>query len=165
MRGRIMDNEDIAKMLYSSCEELISVIQDLQEENTILTDAIINANLGKTAQKYRVAEKNLSEAKNIRNEYEERLNKVIALFTDIKQKQENIDAFIDSESEKKTSDIKNEMKKYKILCDKNLEENKKKIRKQLKIQTDIYKKKFIHLTIITLICVIITIVMLVGNFI
>lgn len=120
-----MNKDETINKLTEACLELMQLINDcndtiveLDEENTFLTETIINSKMSKITTERRqiqaklnkteAASKNaISEANAIKSEYEQKLDKIAILIKDVKAKQDNIDTYINSQSDTKIQEHKN----------------------------------------------------------
>ena len=100
-----MDKDEAIQKLSELCQELMDIISSLKDENSFLTDTIVNANLGKITEERRTLQLQMSrmeedarkiskEANAAKIEYEQKIRKVNSLLKDIKFKQDNINTCI-----------------------------------------------------------------------
>ncbi len=128
-----LSTEQLIEEMTNALKDAIEVQQrysemldKLTEENQFLTETITQNNLGRLSTERRKlieenreikvsSDKALRDAKRIRSEYEYKLDKIADITKDILSKQEDINKYIDQESEKKIQEIKQNLKnKYNV---------------------------------------------------
>ena len=151
-------NEQINEMVQALEEAMVvqqkyaDALAELKEENQFLADTITNNKLGKISTERRQllarvtnAESDsktaISEADAIKSEYEQKLDKITILIKDVKSKQADIDAYIDSEAENKVADAKADYIKHKKANDKALVKHKAENDALLQEQLNKYKQQ------------------------
>ena len=101
-------------------EEYLAALEKLESENDFLAETITHNNLGKIVVERKKllaenraiksnAESSLKEARCIRSEYEQKLDKITSLIKDVALKQSDIDSYIDSESDVKIQEQKDKL--------------------------------------------------------
>ena len=167
-----MTHDEAIASLLETCENLKEAIEQLLEENAFLADTIEKNNLGQikserrsliseNEQCKRDADIAIREANRIKSEYESKISEVNDTLADVREKQSDIDSYIDTEAEKKIENIKLE---YKKANDEALKKHKAENDKQLQEKETIYKEKNKKYFIITLVSVILAITGIVINF-
>lgn len=127
-------------------------LEKLKQENQFLADTITNNKLGKISTERREllakvskAESDsktaIAEASSVKSEYGQKLDKITILIKDVKSKQDNIDAYIDSAAESKVADAKADYIKHKKNNDKMLAKHKAENDVLLQKQLNKYKKQ------------------------
>ena len=155
-------DDDIQKLLEEMAEALqesheiqekySQKMNELIEENKFLSETITKSKLGLIATERREllsnitrnkieSEKTMEEAVNIRNEYENKLEKITTLIMEVKNKNQDIESYINSEAEKKIAKTKSSLKnKYKKKEDDLMDKYSKlklQITEKLKIRNNI----------------------------
>ena len=167
-----MTHDEAIASLLETCENLKEAIEQLLEENAFLADTIEKNNLGQikserrsllseNEQCKRDADIAIREANRIKSEYESKISEVNDTLADVREKQSDIDSYIDTEAEKKIENIKLE---YKKANDEALKKHKAENDKQLQEKETIYREKNKKYFIITLVSVILAITGIVINF-
>ena len=148
--------EQTIKQLTDALNECIEIQDQLSEaltecenENTFLTETIVNNNLGLIVTERREllsknrdikydADKAINEANAIKNEYSQRLDKIAKMIKDVSNKQSSIDKCIDSEADKKISNLKQANSEM-------LKKERQKLQKEYqKLEADIRQKLKFH---------------------
>ena len=167
-----MTHDEAIASLLETCENLKEAIEQLLEENAFLADTIEKNNLGQikserrsllseNEQCKRDADIAIREANRIKSEYESKISEVNDTLADVREKQSDIDSYIDTEAEKKIENIKLE---YKKANDEALKKHKAENDKQLQEKETIYREKNKKYFIITLVSVILAITGIIINF-
>ncbi len=144
-------------------------IDELSDENSFLTDTITANNLGKITTERRdmqmnmfriqtESEKAVSDAREIVKKYNSKLNEINRTAADVKDKQKNLNAYIDEEAKKK-------VKKTKSECKNQLNQQIKENNKILQDQINNYRQKSQIMLYITIGSVIFGIICLIINFV
>ena len=147
-----MTHDEAIKSLLETCENFSNAIDKLQEENSFLTETIEKNNLNKIVSerrsllasiKQREMEANsLKRAANaIKSEYSDKLYELNERLSDLKSKQDDMDAYINASAEAKVSDERKEYQMHKSANDKALQKHKTECDKRLQEQISIYKEK------------------------
>ena len=153
-----MSAEEDVIQLAEACQTLIDMvnqcndtIDELKQENTFLTDTIIQSKLCQiTVERRELKDRMkkikedsdcvLEEANAIRSGYETKLGRVSAILKDVKTKSDDLDAYIEAETERKIEDIREDYEHKKRQNDKQLAKYKSDCDKQLQEEKDRYKK-------------------------
>ena len=171
-----MTHDEAIASLLKTCENLKEAIEQLQEENAFLTDTIEKNNLGqiKSERRFLLSENEqckrnadmaMKKANQLKSEYESKISEVNDRLSDVKEKQANIDSYIDIEAEKKITNIKLEYEEYKKSNDKSLKKHIAENDKQLQETKSFYKEKNKKYFIISFISVLFAIIGIVINFV
>jgi thiol:disulfide interchange protein len=129
-----MTHDEAIESLINSCNEYDQVIEQLQEENAFLADTIEKYNLDEIQSERRslLAEVKKSKtdsdaaiknANAVKEEYLSKINELNSRLEDVKLKQQDINAYIEIESNKKIESIKADYQKHKAENDKKLEKH------------------------------------------
>lgn len=121
----MMTYDEAIEKLLSSCANYESTIKLLKEQNAFLVDTIEKHNLGKINKERKSLYENMNQAKKeaalalknadlIKSQYLEKLKEVEALNKVLKDKQNNLNMYIDSQVSVKTKEIQDELSDYKI---------------------------------------------------
>lgn len=171
-----MTHDEAIASLLETCENLKEAIEQLQEENAFLTDTIEKNNLGQikserrsllseNEQCKRNANIAIKRANQIKSEYESKISEVNDRLSDAKEKQADIDSYIDIEAEKKIENIKYKYEEYKKSNDKALKKHIAESNKQLQETKTLYKEKNKKYFIVTLVSILFAIAGILTNFI
>lgn len=160
-RGQKMDHEeiDVQNLLNDMTEALqeaheiqkkyAAKLDELEKENLFLSETITQNKLGLIATERREllaenakiksdADRSISQANAIKDEYEQKLDKMSAMVKNIHNKQSNIDNYIDSEAKNKIFDLKQANSDI-------LKKEREKLQKEYqKLETNIKQKLKIH---------------------
>ena len=145
---------DTLKEANETIDNYKQTIDELIDENSFLTDTITVNNLGKVTTERRdmqsnmfriqaKSEKAVSEAREIIKEYNSKLEEINKTIVDVKNKQKSLNTYIDEEAKKK-------VKKIKLECKNQLNQQIKENDKILQVQINNYKQKkriMLHITI------------------
>lgn len=152
-------NEHIIDKLRSALQtsenlnlEYKKTIQELTDENNFLSETITINRLGKITAERRELKKRMqeiendcsikvSEAEQVKKQYNEASKEAEIRLRDIKEKQSNIDCYIDKESDKKIEIIKDEYRRHEESNDKKLSKHIAKNDKELQKQKEYYRAK------------------------
>ena len=121
----MMTYDEAIEKLLNSCANYESTIKLLKEQNAFLVDTIEKHNLGKINKERKSLYENMNQAKKeaalalknadlTKSQYLEKLKEVKSLNNVLKDKQNNLDMYIDSQVSVKTKEIQNELSDYKI---------------------------------------------------
>lgn len=121
----MMTYDEAIEKLLSSCANYESTINLLKEQNAFLVDTIEKHNLGKINKERKTLYENTSQAKKeaalalknadlIKSQYLEKLKEIESFNKVLKDKQNNLDMYIDSQVSVKTKEIQDELSNYKI---------------------------------------------------
>ena len=120
----IMELLEILDDAINIQEEYAKAIEALEQENQFLTETIANNKLNKAASERRKlqsqmkeiqssSEETLKKAQDIKDEYEQKLEKIATIMRDVEIKQHNVDTYIKTEASALTDGFKTEYEKYK----------------------------------------------------
>ena len=121
----MMTYKEAIERLLKSCADYESLVKQLKDQNAFLTETIEKQNLGKINKERKSLYENMNQAKKkaalalknadlTKSQYLEKLKKVESLNKILKDKQNNLDMYIDSQVNIKTKEIQDELSDYKI---------------------------------------------------
>ena len=126
-----MTYDEAIKKLLKSCSEYEETIKLLEKENAFLADTIEKYNLGKINRERKSLYKSmeqvkkdaaliLKEANSIKSQYLGKLKETEFINRDLKDKQNNLDMYIDSQSDVKLKEIKEKFSNYKVFANEKI---------------------------------------------
>ena len=126
-----MTYDEAIKKLLKSCSEYEETIKLLEKENAFLADTIEKHNLGKISRERKSLYKSmeqvkkdaaliLKEANSIKSQYLGKLKEIEFINRDLKDKQNNLDMYIDSQSDVKLKEIKEKFSNYKVFANEKI---------------------------------------------
>lgn len=126
-----MTYDEAIKKLLKSCSEYEETIKLLEKENAFLADTIEKYNLGKISRERKSLYKSmeqvkkdaaliLKEANSIKSQYLGKLKETEFINRDLKDKQNNLDMYIDSQSDVKLKEIKEKFSNYKVFANEKI---------------------------------------------
>ena len=126
-----MTYDEAIKKLLKSCSEYEETIKLLEKENAFLADTIEKYNLGKISRERKSLYKSmeqvkknaaltLKEANSIKSQYLGKLKETEFINRDLKDKQNNLDMYIDSQSDVKLKEIKEKFSDYKVFANEKI---------------------------------------------
>ncbi len=144
-------------------------IDELSGENSFLTDTITTNNLGKIRTERRTMQMNMSrmqtenekavsDARKIVKKYNSKLDEIYRTAADVKDKQKNLNAYIDEEAKKK-------VKKTKLECKNRLNQQIKENDKILQDQINNYRQKSRIMLYVTIGSIMFGIICLIINYV
>ena len=121
----MMTYKEAVERLLKSCADYESLVKLLKDQNAFLTETIEKHNLGKINKERKSLYENMNQAKKeaalalknanlTKSQYLEKLKEIESLNKMLKDKQNNLDMYIDSQVSVKTKEIQNELSDYKI---------------------------------------------------
>lgn len=127
----MMTYDEAIKKLLKSCSEYEETIKLLEKENAFLVDTIEKYNLGKISRERKSLYKSmeqvkkdaaliLKEANSIKSQYLGKLKETEFINRDLKDKQNNLDMYIDSQSDVKSKEIKEKFSNYKVFANEKI---------------------------------------------
>lgn len=166
-----MDNVDTEKLIRDMTEALDEArdvqdvysrtLEQLEKENRFLANTIEQYKIGKIITERRELHIKLSQAETnsakaindasaIQNEYNGKLDKLSAMIKDVQDKQDNINSYIDTESEKKIADTKRSLNNKFRAEDKKLHKDYRSMEVKINDKLRLYR-------IVTIISILITV--------
>lgn len=159
----IMELLEILDDAINIQDEYAKAIEALEQENQFLTETIANNKLNKAASERRElqsqmkeiqssSEETLKKAQDIKDEYEQKLEKIATIMRDVEIKQHNVDTYIKTEASALTDGFKTEYEKYKEKLNASLTKKNNALLKQQLNKYKLWHKRVILSTFCTFIC-------------